>query len=197
MKTVGVISFQGDFEKHLRRLSALGVHAAPVRDPALIESLDGLVIPGGESTTIGMLLDRFGFMEPLRGAIADGMPVFGTCAGSILLADEIVASDQVRIGGLAVAIQRNAYGRQIESFEASLEVKDSSWPRWSDTPVRGVFIRAPKFTRLSENVDTLMEFEGVPVAVRQGNILAITFHPELTADSRVHAYFIEEMVGVR
>jgi 5'-phosphate synthase pdxT subunit len=195
VKTVGVISFQGDFERHLERSRVLGVHALPVRDAQALSEVDAIIIPGGESTTIGMLLDRFDMLEPIRRRIADGLPVLGTCAGAILLADEILGSDQPRIGGLHIAVQRNAYGRQIESFEADVTVADSRWTRWADGSVLGVFIRAPVITSVADDVDVMLQFEGKPVMVQQDNILAATFHPELTGDTRVHEYFFSIVDG--
>jgi pyridoxal 5'-phosphate synthase pdxT subunit len=196
VKTVGVISFQGDFEKHIQRTRALGWHALPVRDAKTAKEVDALIIPGGESTTIGMLLDRFDMLELIRRRIADGLPVLGTCAGTILLANEIVGSDQPRIGGLDISVVRNAYGRQIESFEANVTVAASGWPKWTDHDVLGVFIRAPIITAVSGNIEVILEFEGNPVMVRQNNILAATFHPELTADTRVHEFFLSVVAGL-
>lgn len=195
MKTVGVISFQGDFEKHLQRSRALGIHAVPVRDAEAVAQADAIIIPGGESTTIGMLLQRFEMLDLIGRRIREGLPVLATCAGTVLLADEIVGSDQPRIGGLHVAVRRNAYGRQIESFEAHVAVTNSDWPRWQDGSVLGVFIRAPIIDSVSDDVTVILEFEGRPVLVRQGAILAATFHPELTADTRVHDYFFHTVAG--
>ena len=196
MKTVGVISFQGDFERHLGRLRELGRNAVPVTDPQSAATVDAIVIPGGESTTIGMLLDRFDMLQLIRDRISAGVPVLGTCAGTILLADEIRGSDQPRIGGLHISVERNAYGRQIESFEADLMVSDPTWPSWNEKEVLGVFIRAPIITGVEKDVQVLLEFEGSPVMVRQGAILAATFHPELTPDARVHDYFLREVAGL-
>ena len=190
-----MISFQGDFQKHLDRAKDLGAAAIPVRNPEELELIDALIIPGGESTTIGMLLERFDLLQPLRDRISAGMPVFSTCAGTILLADEIAGAPQPHIGGLGITVRRNAYGRQIESFEAAVEVTDPRWAAWDASPVLGVFIRAPIIEETSGNVDILMEFEGRPVAVRQAAILATTFHPELTSDTRIHRYFLEEVAG--
>jgi len=195
VKTVGVISFQGDFEKHIERSHALGVRAVPVRDADTAGQVDAIIIPGGESTTIGMLLERFGMLDLIRRRIGDGLPVLATCAGTILLADEISGSDQPRIGGLHIAVRRNAYGRQIESFEADVIVGDSDWPRWQESSVLGVFIRAPIIESVSDEVKVILEFEGKAVLVRQGAILAATFHPELTADTRVHEYFFRAVAG--
>ncbi len=195
MKTVGVISFQGDFEKHLERSCALGMRAVPVRDTETAAQVDAIIIPGGESTTIGMLLQRFGMLDLIGGRIREGLPVLATCAGTILLAEEIIGSDQPRIGGLHVAVRRNAYGRQIESFEAEVAVSNSDWAGWQDGSVLGVFIRAPIIDSVSDDVTVILEFEGKPVMVRQGALLAATFHPELTADTRVHEYFFHTVAG--
>ena len=195
MKTVGVISFQGDFEKHLERSCALGMRAVPVRDTETAAQVDAIIIPGGESTTIGMLLQRFGMLDLIGGRIREGLPVLATCAGTILLAEEIIGSDQPRIGGLHVAVRRNAYGRQIESFEAEVAVSNSDWAGWRDGSVLGVFIRAPIIDSVSDDVTVILEFEGKPVMVRQGALLAATFHPELTADTRVHEYFFHTVAG--
>lgn len=194
MTTIGVLAYQGDFARHIYRLKELGVEAEPVRDTESFARVDGLIIPGGESTTIGLLLSRFGLLEAIRNRITTGFPVFGTCAGAILLADTIEGSDQPHIGGLDMGITRNAYGPQIESFEADLKVVDCRWSRWSDGPVHGVFIRAPIIARTGENATTLVEFENRPVLVQQHSLLAATFHPELTSDDRVHRYFLEEVV---
>lgn len=195
MKTVGVISFQGDFDKHIERSRALGLHAVPVRDAEAAAQVDAIIIPGGESTTIGKLLERFDMIDLIRRRIGDGLPVLATCAGAILLADEISGSDQPRIGGLHISVRRNAYGRQIESFEADVIVGDSDWPGWQESNVLGVFIRAPIIDSVSDEVKVILEFEGKPVLVRQGAILAATFHPELTADTRVHEYFFHAVAG--
>jgi 5'-phosphate synthase pdxT subunit len=189
--TVGVLSYQGGFQKHLERLEHLNVPARPVRDTAALSEVDALVIPGGESTTIGMLMERFGLLAEVKRRIADGFPVFGTCAGAILLAAEIEESDQPRIGVLDIAVRRNAYGRQIESFEA--EVKPSNGSDWSGGAFHGVFIRAPIIVRTGSSVRTVLAFEGKPVLVRSGTLLASTFHPELTSDVRIHRYFLEKV----
>ncbi|RPJ07822.1 MAG: pyridoxal 5'-phosphate synthase glutaminase subunit PdxT [Spirochaetaceae bacterium] len=153
-----------------------------VRD---IDSIDGLVLPGGESTTIGKLLSRFGLFDELGRRMAAGLPVMGTCAGLILLAQDLVKYDQPRFGVLDVEVTRNAYGPQIESFEADIHV-----PEIGGNPVRAVFIRAPVITRIGKGVEVLASFEDSPVIVRQGKILGLSFHPELTDDSRIHEYFI-------
>jgi len=192
--TIGVLAFQGDFQRHYELLLSMGSHVRYVRTSEEVSAVDGLVIPGGESTTIGKLLTRFDLMEPIRRRIAEGMPVFGTCAGAILLAREIEGSDQDRLGVMDIAVTRNAYGRQIESFEADVEV-----PSISGDPVRGVFIRAPIITAVGPGVEVLGTFEDRPVVVRQGNLLVATFHPELAGDGRLHAIFLgsAENVGSR
>ena len=188
---LGVLALQGGFYKHIEMLQQIGVQARTVKEPRDLESLQGLLIPGGESTTIGMLMDRFGLLTELRERIANGFPVFGTCAGAILLADEIEGSDQIRIGGLPVTVRRNAYGRQIESFEADLTISDIE--REQD-PLCGVFIRAPQILSCTDKVRILSRYEEMPVVVRSESLLAATFHPELTRDDRLHRYFISRIV---
>ncbi|MFP4431294.1 MAG: pyridoxal 5'-phosphate synthase glutaminase subunit PdxT [Spirochaetaceae bacterium] len=195
MPRVGVLSYQGDFQRHSDVLTNLGLTVVPVRAPEHLEGLSGLVIPGGESTTIGMLMERFGLLDATRQAGRKGMPLFGTCAGAILLAEEIEKSDQPRLGLMDIRVTRNAYGRQIESFEAELDllVDDSRDPA-AHRPLTGVFIRAPIITHMGAGVETLAEFEGTPVLVSQGTYLAATFHPELTGDDRVHRLFARRVI---
>lgn len=166
-------------------LDALGAVPRRVRDPEDVRAVDGLIIPGGESTTIGLLLERFGTGEAIADAVAGGLPVFGTCAGAILLAKSIAGSDQYRLGLMDIAVERNAYGRQIESFEAAVPVSVLD-----GGAVQGVFIRAPVIANVSKSVEILARYESSPVVVRQDNCLAATFHPELTADDRLHRYFL-------
>ncbi len=191
MSLTGVLSYQGGFERHLERLAGLGVRTLPVRSVEALERVDALIIPGGESTTIGMLMERFGIMQALLARIATGLPVFGTCAGAILLAADIEGSEQPRLGALDITVRRNAYGRQIESFEA--DVSDAAW---NGTAFHGVFIRAPQIVRVGAGVRTILRFESLPVLVREKNMLAATFHPELTGDDRIHRYFLEEVAGI-
>lgn len=193
MKHVGVIAFQGDFERHLATLRSLGVEGRRVRRVEELENLQGLIIPGGESTTIGMLMDRFGLLEVLREQIRDGLPVMGTCAGAILLAREIEDSTQVRVGTLDITIRRNAYGRQIDSFDAQIipTVPLAAGAKDAERPLTGIFIRAPRITAVGPGVETIASYEGSPVVVRSGGILALTFHPELTGDLRLHRLFLE------
>lgn len=183
--TIGVLAIQGDVPEHTRALEDSGARVVPVKTRAALEAVDGLVIPGGESTTVGMLLERFGLMEPLRARIAGGLPVFGTCTGLILMAREIEGSDQPRIGCMDVSVRRNAYGRQVDSFETDVTV-----PALGEEPLRAVFIRAPRITGVQPGVEILASTADGPVLVRQGNLLAASFHPELTGDTRVHRLFV-------
>jgi pyridoxal 5'-phosphate synthase pdxT subunit len=183
--TIGVLALQGDVPEHLRALEESGARAVPVKTREALESVDGLVIPGGESSTVGMLLERFELMQPLRDRIRDGLPVFGTCTGLILLAKEIEGSRQPRIGVMDVTVQRNAYGRQVDSFEVDVQA-----PEVGTDPVRAVFIRAPRVTQVQDGVEVLAETEAGPVLIRQGRLLGATFHPELTGDRRIHELFV-------
>jgi 5'-phosphate synthase pdxT subunit len=176
---IGVLALQGDFEAHSRVLGELGAEARPVRTPADLEGLDGLVIPGGESTTMTLGIEREGLAEPLRELVKSGTPVLGTCAGLIML-------DRDHLGLLDVTACRNAFGRQLQSFESDLELDLGE-----SGPLRAVFIRAPWVEETGEGVEVLAEMEGHPVAVRQGNVLAVAFHPELTTDRRVHTWLLE------
>jgi 5'-phosphate synthase pdxT subunit len=189
--TIGVLALQGDFALHLEHLRRCGATARIVRTAEELGPCDGLVIPGGESTTIGKLLERMRLLPVVTPLIGAGMPVYGTCAGAILLARVIVGSDQARIGTMDITVARNAYGRQVDSFEADLAV-----PALGGEPLRGVFIRAPIIEATGAGVEVLARFEGKAVLARQGNMLAGTFHPELTDDLRVHRYFVE-MVASR
>lgn len=182
---IGVLDIQGDVPEHVRALEAAGAEAVRVKTREALDAVDGLVIPGGESTTVGMLLERFELMEPLRERIAEGMPLFGTCTGLILMAKEIEGSRQPRIGCLDVAVRRNAYGRQVDSFEADVNVADVA-----GEPVRAVFIRAPQITRVDPGVEVLAEGEMGPLLVRSGKLLGATFHPEMTDDARIHELFV-------
>jgi len=186
----GVLALQGAFREHREVLDALGVEAIEVRVPEQLGSLDALFIPGGESTTIGKLLDTSGLREPLHAALNAGLPVFGTCAGLILLARDVRDGTDARVpaalGVLDCRVVRNAYGRQRESFESRLAVDglDGEFP--------GVFIRAPVVERVSDSVEVLAAHDGHPVLVRQGAIWAATFHPELSGDLRLHQRFLTE-----
>jgi len=179
---VGVLAIQGDFEAHAGVLVRLGAEARIVRTPADLEGLDALVIPGGESTTMTLGIEREGLAEPLRDLVKSGIPTLGTCAGLIML-------DRDHLGLLDVSARRNAFGRQVRSFEADLEMGGLN----GGGPLRAVFIRAPWVDEYGEDVEVLAEIEGHPVAVRQGNILAVAFHPELTDDQRIHAWLVEQV----
>lgn len=182
---VGVLALQGDFREHIAALHNLGVDPVEVRLPADLDGLAALVLPGGESTTVGKLASRFGLMEPLRTAIDDGLPTLGTCAGMIFLAGSTTGRDQPQLGVLDVVIERNAFGRQVDSFEEDLEVAGF------EAPMRAVFIRAPWIHKWGSEVEVLAESAGHPVVVRQGNIVATSFHPELTGDLRLHRLLLD------
>ena len=193
--TLGVLALQGDFAEHIAALEACGGRAIEVRTLAQLQSVDGLIIPGGESTTIARLLIAFDLMEPLRQRIRDGLPVWGTCAGAIMLANEVTNLDRPPIAAMDITVERNAFGRQIDSFEADLDIKGIE-----GAPFHAVFIRAPVIIRAGDGVEVLSRLEdGRIVAARQGRLLATAFHPELTADTRVHALFVrlvEESLAV-
>jgi pyridoxal 5'-phosphate synthase pdxT subunit len=177
----GVLALQGDFREHAVSLAAAGAEVVLVRSPADLSNLDALVLPGGESTTMGSLAERFGLMSPLREAVGAGLPTLGTCAGMILLAAGTTGDRvQPQLGVLDVVVERNAFGRQVDSFEADLEVAGLA------DPVRGVFIRAPWVHRVGPGVEVLAAVNGHPVMVRQRNVLGTSFHPELTGDLRIH-----------
>jgi pyridoxal 5'-phosphate synthase pdxT subunit len=190
---IGVLALQGDVREHLAALRAAGADARPVRRPQELAGIDGLVVPGGESTTMAKLADRFGLLEPLRAAVRSGLPAYGSCAGMIMLADSVLdaPADQETIGGLDVTVRRNAFGRQVDSFEGAVRLAGIEGP-----PVHAVFIRAPWVEDVGPDVEVLGRVEGGPadgkiVAVRQGRLVATSFHPELTGDHRVHALFVE------
>ena len=189
---VGVLALQGDVREHLAVLAGLGADAVPVRRPAELAAVDGLVLPGGESTTMARLAVRVGLLEPLRDAVRGGLPVYGTCAGLVLLADRLLdaPAGQVTIGGLDVTVRRNAFGRQADSFESTVHLTGVDGP-----PAPAVFIRAPWIEEAGAGVEVLGRVEGPAgdariVAVRQGALLATSFHPELTGDTRVHRAFV-------
>ncbi|MEI2775542.1 MAG: pyridoxal 5'-phosphate synthase glutaminase subunit PdxT [Tetrasphaera sp.] len=194
--TVGVLAVQGDVREHLGALEAVGARAIRVRRPTEVEAIDALVIPGGESTVIDKLVRMFGLHEPLRARLAGGMPAYGSCAGMIMLADRVEDGrpDQQTLGGLDITVRRNAFGRQVDSFEDDLHIRELG-----PQPLRAVFIRAPWVEVVGPEVQVLARVETGPaagriVAVRQGTLLATSFHPEVTGDHRVHRYFVE-MVG--
>jgi pyridoxal 5'-phosphate synthase pdxT subunit len=201
---IGVLALQGDVREHLAALRTSGARATTVRRDTELSEVDGLVIPGGESTTISRLLETFGLLEPLRARIAGGLPVYGSCAGMILLASKVLdgREDQHQLGGLDVIVRRNAFGRQVDSFEEDLDFAGVDGP-----PVHAVFIRAPWVESASPEVEVLARVSEDPdvrggevaagriVAVRQGPVLATAFHPELTGDSRVHRLFVQMVEG--
>ncbi|KLU62100.1 glutamine amidotransferase subunit PdxT [Peptococcaceae bacterium CEB3] len=183
---VGVLALQGAFREHRFVLESLGWDVAEVRKPSDLEGVQGLVLPGGESTAMAKLLQSDGLGDRIKELAAKDLPLFGTCAGMILLAKDIDGSDQYRLGLMDVTVKRNAFGRQIASFETDLSV-----PALGSRPVRAVFIRAPYAARVAPNVGILAQHEGKIVFVRQGNMLASAFHPELTPDQRIHGYFLK------
>jgi pyridoxal 5'-phosphate synthase pdxT subunit len=183
---VGVLAFQGDVREHLAALAAVGADPVEVRSLADLDSVDGLVVPGGESTVIGKLAARYGLLGPLRARVADGLPVLGTCAGMIFLAREVEGPPQDLLGALDVRVRRNAFGRQVASFEAEVDVKGVD-----GGPVSGAFIRAPWVAEAAPEVEVLAEVDGKVVAVRQGNLLATAFHPELTGEVRLHRWLVD------
>ena len=189
---IGVLSLQGGFSEHAAVLGRLGIEAVEVRTVAQVAAVDGLIIPGGESTTIGKLLLDCGLLDPLRERIKAGLPVFGTCAGAIVLARDIGGRSPI-VGSMDIRVRRNAFGRQLESFEESVTV-----PVLGDQPMRAVFIRAPAIDAAGSGVQVLARLhDGSIVAAQQGPLLATTFHPELTEDDRVHRYFVEMVRSAR
>jgi len=186
---IGVLALQGAFESHQQRLAELGALTRQVRTPHDLAGVDALVMPGGESTTMSKLLATSGLFDPIADRISGGLPVFGTCAGMILLATEIVDGrpDQRSFGAIDITVQRNGYGRQLDSFETELQVRGLDTP---GGPFHGVFIRAPKVIRVGAHVEVLAEHEGVPVLLRHGPITVASFHPELAGDHRLHAQFL-------
>ena len=191
---VGVLALQGDTREHLAALTEAGAQASTVRRRSELDSVDALVIPGGESTTMSLLLREFDLLEPLRQRLADGMPAYGSCAGMILLATEILDAgapgrEAEALGAIDMAVRRNAFGRQVDSFEGDIDVIGL------DEPVRAVFIRAPWVERVGPDVEVLARADDHIVAVRHGPVLATAFHPEMTGDRRVHKLFVDIVTG--
>lgn len=193
MTTIGVLALQGDVREHLMALASTDVVARPVRRPAELDDVDALIIPGGESTTMSKLVGEFELLDPIRKRITDGMPVYGSCAGMIMLATEVLdgREDQRGFDGIEMTVRRNAFGRQVDSFEAPVEITGVPGPQF-----HAIFIRAPWVERVGAGVQVLGRVTEGPaadriVAVRQGNLLATAFHPELTGDLRVHQYFVD------
>ena len=200
---IGVLALQGDVQEHEASLDAVGTSSRRIRRPKDLEGIDGIILPGGESTTLSLLLESSGLFEPLRGALAAGLPAFGTCAGLVLLATEVLDGrpDQRTFGRLDCAVRRNGYGRQVASFETSLSVPvlEEMSPGVPE-PLHAVFIRAPLVVSVGPEVSVLAALEAldhgepIPVLVRNGAVLASAFHPELTPDPRLHRYFVEQVV---
>ena len=191
---IGVLALQGDTREHLAAVREAGASAVSVRRAAELDAVDALVIPGGESTTMSHLLRDLDLLEPLRKRLADGLPAYGACAGMILLASEILDAgaggrEAVPLGGLDITVRRNAFGRQVDSFEGDVEFSGF------DKPVHAVFIRTPWVERVGDGVQVLASAAGHPVAVRQGRVLATAFHPEVTGDRRIHRLFVEIVCG--
>ena len=187
---IGVLALQGDVAEHIASLGECGVIASGVRSKQEIESIDALVIPGGESTTIAKLAKAFGVFDLIKSRIASGMPTYGSCAGMILIADQILdgGADQEGFGGIDAQVRRNAFGRQVDSFETDL-----SFSGIGGAAFRAVFIRAPWVESVGNQVEVLASFNGHPVAIRQGHLLATSFHPELTGDNRIHRFFVDQL----
>jgi 5'-phosphate synthase pdxT subunit len=188
-RLVGVLALQGAFAAHQRALESAGATTRQVRQPGDLGGIDALVMPGGESTTMSRLLTTSGLFDDIKALLSDGLPVLGTCAGMILLATEVLDGrpDQLSFGAIDITVQRNGYGRQIDSFETDLDVVGF------DTPFHAVFVRAPKVVAIGTNVEVIAEYDGVPVVVRQGHVMVASFHPELTGDARLHAKFLQEV----
>ncbi len=187
MPVIGVLALQGAFAEHRVMLRRLGVESREVRLPQDLDGLDGLIIPGGESTTMGKLIIEFGLLPELRRLVQQAFPIYGTCAGMILLADRITEGDQPLVGGADLLVRRNAFGRQLDSFEADIPI-----PALGDQPFHAVFIRAPLVDEVGPDVEVLARLDsGGIVAARAGHLLVSAFHPELTDDPRLHRYFLE------
>lgn len=188
---VGVLALQGAFAAHVECLTSIGVSASEIRTPEQLEHVDALLMPGGESTTMSQLLEISGLFSPIAQRIAEGMPVFGTCAGMILLATEVLDGrpDQKSFGAIDISVRRNAFGRQVDSFESAITSPVGEF--------HGVFIRAPRIERIGDGVEVLGSLGAEPVLVRQKNVLAASFHPELTGDARLHEYFVSSMSTTR
>ena len=188
---IGVLAVQGDFAEHIAILRRLDVECREVRLPEQLEGIDGLIIPGGESTTLSRLMSIYHLREPVQEMARAGRAIWGTCAGMIMLANEITEADPVPLQLMDIGVQRNAFGRQIDSFEQDLDIQELNIGGLEPDPFHAIFIRAPVVIRLGEQVNTLASLpNGQAVAVRQGNLMATAFHPELTEDTRLHRYFL-------
>jgi pyridoxal 5'-phosphate synthase pdxT subunit len=189
--TIGVLALQGAFIEHVQMLERLGARVKEIRLPSDLDGLDGLIVPGGESTTIGKLLVHYELLEPLRHLVDSGFPIYGTCAGTILLAKDIGGLDQPLLATMDLVVERNAFGRQLQSFETDVKIAGLG-----DEPFRAIFIRAPAITSTGPGVDVLARLEnGTIVAARQNSLLVSCFHPELTNDSRFHRAFLEQVLA--
>ena len=187
---IGVLALQGAVTEHIQMLSALGTETVPIRLPSELDGLDALIIPGGESTTISKLLSDYGLLEPIRRLAKKGFPILGTCAGLILLAKKVPNLQTESISVMDIEVKRNAFGRQVDSFEADLKI-----PALHNGSFHGIFIRAPIIEKVDPDVEVLCQLNGKPVAVRQGKLLGCAFHPELTDDLRLHKYFLDIVAG--
>lgn len=187
---IGVLALQGAFAEHISALRRLQIDALPVRLPAHLSGLDGLIIPGGESTAISRLMKEYRLMDEIRNRYGNGLAIFGTCAGMILLAKELSDSDAEPLKLMDIKVRRNAYGRQVDSFETEISI-----PALGEKPFPAVFIRAPIIEQVNSNVEILAELDGTCVSARQGKLLACSFHPELTGDLRLHEYFLSIAAG--
>jgi pyridoxal 5'-phosphate synthase pdxT subunit len=183
---IGILALQGAFREHEQMLQNLGAETVLVKKPEHLEGLDGIVIPGGESTSIGRLLREYQLIEPIRKMASEGMPVFGTCAGMIVMAKEIVGGEEPHLALMDVSVNRNSFGRQVDSFETDLDI-----PAIGDSPFPAVFIRAPHIASVGKACEVLGTYQDRIVAVKQGNLLALSFHPELTNDDRFHRLFLK------
>lgn len=180
---VGILALQGDVREHKRALTKLGATPTEVKSPQDLEDLDALIMPGGESTTISLMMKKYGLDKAIKEKHKQGMPIYGTCAGAIVLAKHIMGNSQAKLGLVDISIKRNDYGRQIDSFEANLSIKDIG-------NFKGIFIRSPVIKSLHNGIEILSEHKNSPVMLRQNNLLITTFHPELTNDTRIHEYFL-------
>jgi 5'-phosphate synthase pdxT subunit len=186
---IGVLALQGDFREHMKMLDGLGLEASEIRLPGQLDCIDGLIIPGGESTTIVQLMDNFGLTDRLKFLIKRGLPTWGTCAGMIVLAKDITDDRPIPLGIMDISVRRNAYGRQIDSFETSVLM-----PAIGDVPFNAIFIRAPLIERVGPNVSILATLDnGEVIAAQEGNVIVTSFHPELTEDKRLHQYFLDNV----
>ncbi|WP_114150470.1 pyridoxal 5'-phosphate synthase glutaminase subunit PdxT [Bacillus spizizenii] len=185
MEIIGVLGLQGAVSEHVKQIKALGLEAVVIKKPEQLEQIDGLILPGGESTTMRKLIDRYDFFDPLKEFYKAGKSILGTCAGMVLVAKELAGSEESHLGIIDISVKRNAFGRQIASFEVDLDITGL------EDPFKAVFIRAPYIESAGQNVEVLAKYDGKIVAAREGNVLTCAFHPELTADTRFLQLFVE------